>query len=333
MKTLVNNGKVQVRAVEAQALLREATEDGRYQGGKWGGLYLRAPEVYFRVLEMAGSKLVQLKEVAEVRFGIKTGANDFFYLEPLPYRPTCPLCGCVHEEALTAEEERAWRERREEPPEDTLVAVKNGMGWEGYLEYAYLAPTWRRAEELEDGLLVPPARLLAAPSSVSSRHLGAYLSEGVADGLTSRKSVRGRRSWWAIPIPPPPPIILPAGVHDAYHHWENPGPWQIDKRLYGVYPRQGVSEKALAVALGSPITQASLEYGVRMGLGGGLADLTVYEYQECRIPHPSLVPGLSTTMGEWAHKLALPEEVLKKLASALQQSITGRLGRARGGVG
>lgn len=65
-----------------------------------------------------------LGEVAEVRFGVKTGANDFFYLNPLPDRPVCPLCGKTHAEALTAEQERAYRERGEAPPEGTLVAVK-----------------------------------------------------------------------------------------------------------------------------------------------------------------------------------------------------------------
>ncbi len=51
----------------------------RYVGAKWGK-YLRAPEIFFKILKKGKSKLVPLKEVAEVRFGIKTGANEFFYL-------------------------------------------------------------------------------------------------------------------------------------------------------------------------------------------------------------------------------------------------------------
>ncbi|MCS6869467.1 MAG: hypothetical protein NZX11_12275, partial [Thermus sp.] len=70
-------GRVRLIEQEAGALLQEAQENGRYQGGKWGGLYLRAPEIYYRILERFGDKLVRLKDVAEVRFGIKTGANDF----------------------------------------------------------------------------------------------------------------------------------------------------------------------------------------------------------------------------------------------------------------
>jgi hypothetical protein len=53
----------------------------RYVGNKWGGKYLRAPEIYWKVLEKAQGKLVRLGEIAEVRFGIKTGANEFFFLD------------------------------------------------------------------------------------------------------------------------------------------------------------------------------------------------------------------------------------------------------------
>jgi len=54
-------------------------ETGKYEGAKWGK-YLRAPEIFFKILEKGKGKLVPLKDIADVRFGIKTGANEFFYL-------------------------------------------------------------------------------------------------------------------------------------------------------------------------------------------------------------------------------------------------------------
>jgi len=51
----------------------------KYTGAKWGK-YISAPKIFFRILVKAKDKLVPLREVANVRFGIKTGANDFFYL-------------------------------------------------------------------------------------------------------------------------------------------------------------------------------------------------------------------------------------------------------------
>ena len=66
-------------------LLKEGSDDAapnpKYTGDKWGGKYLRAPDIYWTILEKAEDKLVRLGDIAEVRFGIKTGANEFFYLD------------------------------------------------------------------------------------------------------------------------------------------------------------------------------------------------------------------------------------------------------------
>ena len=62
-------------------LFKGKFETGKYIGNKWGGKYLRAPDIFFTILEKGKGKLVKLGDIAEVRFGIKTGANEFFYLD------------------------------------------------------------------------------------------------------------------------------------------------------------------------------------------------------------------------------------------------------------
>lgn len=54
---------------------------GKYVGEKWGGKFLRAPDIFFTIIEKGKGKLIRLGHVADVRFGIKTGANEFFYLD------------------------------------------------------------------------------------------------------------------------------------------------------------------------------------------------------------------------------------------------------------
>jgi len=53
---------------------------GTYVGDKWGGKYLRAPDIFFTILRKGKAKLVKLGDIAEVRRGFTTGANEFFYL-------------------------------------------------------------------------------------------------------------------------------------------------------------------------------------------------------------------------------------------------------------
>ena len=49
-----------------------------YVGGKWGR-YLRAPDFFFEIMDKYGDAFAPLREIAEVRFGVKSGCDDFFF--------------------------------------------------------------------------------------------------------------------------------------------------------------------------------------------------------------------------------------------------------------
>lgn len=50
---------------------------GEYAAGKWGR-FLRAPKIYFELLSKYSDHFVRLGEIAEVRYGIKSGCDVFF---------------------------------------------------------------------------------------------------------------------------------------------------------------------------------------------------------------------------------------------------------------
>nr|WP_028840992.1 class I SAM-dependent DNA methyltransferase [Thermodesulfobacterium hveragerdense] len=104
---------------ETELGLKHSVESLPYIGNKWDGKYLRAPEIYFKILEKGKDKLVKLGDIADVRFGIKTGANEFFYLKPV---------GMNVKEVV----EIAERDSK------ALIRVKNGAGWEGEIEAEFL---------------------------------------------------------------------------------------------------------------------------------------------------------------------------------------------------
>ena len=59
----------------------ESTFDGKYENGNWGAKYLRSPEIFNKILETASNKLQPLYKFCNVAYGIKTGANEFFYVK------------------------------------------------------------------------------------------------------------------------------------------------------------------------------------------------------------------------------------------------------------
>ena len=52
-----------------------------YIGEKWGAKYLRAPDIYLHILEKGKNTLARLDDVATIRRGLITGADNFFTLD------------------------------------------------------------------------------------------------------------------------------------------------------------------------------------------------------------------------------------------------------------
>ena len=84
-----NNGSA---LKEAAAMYRIGSD---YVAGKWGR-FLRAPDLYFRLIGDYQSRLVRLGEIAEVSFGIKSGCDAFF----MPHDATQEILGEVKEGLL-----------------------------------------------------------------------------------------------------------------------------------------------------------------------------------------------------------------------------------------
>src|SRR5262249_59357290 len=57
-----------------------ASRQGCLRSQGWGK-FLRADDVFFRVLDRGGVRLQPLSDMARVRFGVETGANEFFYVD------------------------------------------------------------------------------------------------------------------------------------------------------------------------------------------------------------------------------------------------------------
>lgn len=70
----------QVEVVRQDSLWQQGISGGKYQNGYWGAAYLRSPQILHKMTAFR-DRLVTIEEVAEIKYGIKTGANDFFYLE------------------------------------------------------------------------------------------------------------------------------------------------------------------------------------------------------------------------------------------------------------
>ncbi|WP_461864831.1 Eco57I restriction-modification methylase domain-containing protein [Thermococcus sp.] len=166
---------------------------GEYKGMKWGGILIRAPRIFYVILDKGKGKLVRLGEIAEIRYGIKTGANEFFYLEPIKNPkgwPVCKICGRVHK------------------PGEGVVAVRNKAGWEGYIEEEFLRPVVKSPQEIKTYRIRPKDlkfRVFLCDlskkelKSLGKVHALKYIEWGEKRGYQNNASIAGRSLWWVIP--------------------------------------------------------------------------------------------------------------------------------------
>ena len=106
----------------------------KYGGGKWGK-YLRAPNLYFQIMERYASRFVPLGEIATIRFGVKSGCDAFFMPRD------------VSQEFLDDYSKLEWNDaplhthcKRGEVESGEVILVRAGDGTVHPIEKEYLKP-------------------------------------------------------------------------------------------------------------------------------------------------------------------------------------------------
>ena len=256
---------------------------GEYKGDKWGGKYLRAPDIYFTILEKGRGKLVRLGDIAEVRFGIKTGANEFFYLEPV---------------GLTVKEVAELSQRDPKAP----VRVRNGAGWEREIEAGWLRPVIKspremktlqvRLEDLRYLVFMPPEDVRERIERGNRQPwrgyplATAYIRWGERQGYQNRPTCASRTWWWDLGVQTTPHLTWFKAFNDRFFVPLNNHVFCSD-RMYAVYyTREAV---VLSAILNNTSQSVIAELAGRVNLGEGALDNMTYEAANNVILNPQAV--------------------------------------------
>jgi hypothetical protein len=239
----------------------------RYIGNKWGGKYLRAPDIFFTILEKG--KLVRLGDIAEVRRGFTTGANEFFYLEPTG-----------------------------KPAPAGYLHVRNGAGWEGEIEEEFLKPILKSAKD-SDTILIDPAKLRtrlflchASKAELSGTRALEYIRWGESKAFDKKPSVQGRRCWYDVGHKEPADAIVLRRIGERMPVFEANGVLE-DCVLFGISRLySSLNLHAFLAALNATWTRLYIELMTRQLTGAqAVADTNVYLVKEVPIFDFRLISG------------------------------------------
>jgi hypothetical protein len=265
----------------------------KYLGDKWGGKYLRAPDIYWTILKKGKGKLVRLGDIATVRFGIKTGANEFFYLD------AAKIAEWGIEDEFLKPVIKSPRECRGFQIDASQLRVKLFM-----------------CHKDKSGLKGTRALI--------------YIADGERKRFNDVPSCRTRRNWWDLGQREMPTLICSSSISDLFRVFGNPGVF-ADKRMYEIHLDDIHRDRVLA-STNSTLCSLFLELGSRTGLGEGLVDLTVYEVAQTIIFNPNNFDHATAIMDRLRKRssLAFSQEIRDPDRRALDDIIFDALGLTSG---
>ena len=261
---------------------------GDYYGGKWG-VHLRAPDLWFRLMDRLSNSLTPLGDIAEVKFGVKTGNDSFFF-------PIDCSKECLSEYPKRAEFEEAFGVPRKDVASGKVKLVRcgEGRGEVRPVEACYLEPEIHSLMEV-DTLSVSPhdcSRLILLIEKRKSRRRGKYVLEYVkwaeSRNLNVSPTCAGRetaqRMWYDLTDYPRPDIVLPKIQQYRLFAFLNPDKLYQNSSLLGIYGVPNEMVKSICAALNSTIGILSRLVHARMLGNEGNIQLDVYSAKMMLVP-------------------------------------------------
>ena len=306
----VTTGAYRIRAINQSELMNElkgAQSTAVNTAGAGWGKYLRADDIFFRVLERGDARLRHLSELARVRFGVKTGANDFFYVkgEGAGQKANGRLLtlgniASVRRGLTTGANDFFYLNRVAERASD-LTIVESAAGGERAIESKYLSPVIFSLKEIP-GITLERDKggKLFFNCPVARKDLKGtkaldYILSGERAGYDRRPTCSARVEWyWVARGMRPAPLIFPSKIGERWLVALNRARVFEDKKLYGIFPRPRVSKLVLAALLNSTWARYYTEVTCRQMTGAqAIADIDVVVAERIMIPDPR---ELSATM-------------------------------------
>lgn len=246
-----------------------------YYGGKWG-IHLRAPDLWFELMDQFGNQFAPLGELAEVRFGVKSGKDEFFY-------PRDVSRECLDRFRAFHEFQQEFGVRREDVESGQLRLVKCGEGYGEIrpIEAGYLEPEIHSLMEVK-GYTVGPEDcgrmilLVGKPKAkLTGTHVLQYIgwgeSKGWHKGATCAARVTDTRTWYDLTGHRRGAMFWPKSQQYKHAAPFNEHDIQANCNLYDVIQNDGIDARVMAGILNSSFAVLSkFQYGRPVGNEGNL---------------------------------------------------------------
>ncbi|MDP2418406.1 MAG: N-6 DNA methylase [Hydrogenophaga sp.] len=341
---LVNQGLLWQEGVELGRIMRgedtahdadgeETSDEGSdthkaaddYYGGKWG-VYVRAPDLWFELSDEFGERFCSFGQLTEVRRGITTGKDEFFYPKDataISLATFADPVGFEHEYGVPRAQVASGNIK--------LVLAGEKRGELHAIESEYLEPEVHSLMEVK-GFVARASDcsrlifLAPSPKSTLKKWAKSYVKwgeeRGVHLGSTCAQRVTKDKEWFDLTGHRRGVAYWPKAQQYKHAVPLNSDNLQANCNLYDLFPVEGVSGKALAALLNSTLViLAKHQFGRPVGVEGNLkteiVDVSMMLVPDLRLAPRKMILSLEAAMDALAErepKQLLSERRLRTMA-------------------
>ena len=241
VKNLYEDKQIRVYPKSQKELYQEGMEENVYVGSKWGGKYLRAPDIFFKILEKGSEKLTPLFRQGELEVGFVTGANEFFYL--------------THEQ---------------------ISAHKLKMD---YFHKVIKSPREIKGIVVPDDLKFKVLLIDKDKREIKDKNILKYIRFGEEKGYHLRPTCRARKNWYQL-SQIPTPLLLPYIIGDRHYTFLNESLVYTNRECERFMPLVKECTKVICAFLNSTIMALFREIYGRTSLGEGALKLEIVDQRK-----------------------------------------------------
>lgn len=236
---------------------------GAYTGNKWGGRYLRAPDIYFTILRKGKHLIMPLSKHFTGERYLNTGGADGFFILTDVQKASRGVCRVVN---------RATTDEGGEP-------------FEGEIESEFLVPLIKDYTKSHKSIEVNghDAYCLVVPGKPTANVLE-YIRWGQIQGYHMRSVTKNQHPWYkpTNQMKSAARILVPRSFNDSFVIYHNPKEY-LSLRFYRLHLREA-KELQMVAYLNSTLVAFFLETLGNKSLGQGVLDFFMADFLALRIP-------------------------------------------------
>ncbi len=284
-------GKSKEVDTEGEEVQDEEAQQGKYYGGKWG-VHLRAPDLWFKLLDKYGERLAPLGEIADISRGITSGIDDFFFP-----KDCSASCLETHKDPTKFRNTYGVQRKDVESGKVKLVLCGKGRGEIRPIEAKFLEPEVHSLMEIAGFTVAPEdcSRLILLVGKKKSELKDTYVLEyvkwgekqGFHTGATCAARVTNDREWYDLTGHSRALALWPKERQYRHIAPANTDLLIANCRLYEIYPQRGNNDPLLwgGILNSTWVLFSSLQFGRPVGNEGNWSTMVV-DVNTMLVPNP-----------------------------------------------